>query len=103
MDSNSGNSSNSNGGNGAEHKRRVRYSGTHPKSFKEKYKELQPEKYAEDVEKVIQRGATPAGMHISICVKEILELLQIKSGEVGLDATLGHGGHTQEMLKCLEG
>ncbi|MEG2081687.1 MAG: 16S rRNA (cytosine(1402)-N(4))-methyltransferase RsmH [Oscillospiraceae bacterium] len=86
-----------------EHKRRVRYSGTHPKSYQEKYKELQPEKYAEDVEKVIQRGATPAGMHISICVKEILDFLQIKSGQQGLDATLGHGGHTQEMLKCLEG
>ena len=26
------------------HKRRVRYSGTHPKTFKEKYKEMQPEK-----------------------------------------------------------
>ena len=28
------------------HKRRIRYKGTHPKTFKEKYKELQPEKYA---------------------------------------------------------
>ena len=27
------------------HKRRVRYSGTHPKTYKEKYKEHQPEKY----------------------------------------------------------
>lgn len=84
-----------------EHKRRVRYSGTHPKTFQEKYKELQPEKYAEDVEKVIQRGSTPAGMHRPICVKEILEFLQITPGQVGLDATLGYGGHTLEMLKCL--
>ena len=29
------------------HKRRVRYSGTHPKTYKEKYKEHQPEKYAD--------------------------------------------------------
>ena len=85
-----------------EHKRRVRYQGTHPKKYKEKYKELQPEKFADTVAKVIQKGSTPAGMHISICVKEILEFLQIKPGQIGVDATLGYGGHTVEMLKCLE-
>lgn len=85
------------------HKRRVRYSGTHPKHFSEKYKEHQPEKYGDIVEKVIRKGGTPAGMHISICVKEILEFLQIQPGQQGLDATLGYGGHTLEMLKCLKG
>jgi 16S rRNA (cytosine1402-N4)-methyltransferase len=84
------------------HKRRTRYKGTHPKNYKEKYKELQPEKYADDVAKIIQKGNTPAGMHISICVKEILEFLQIKPGQTGLDATLGYGGHTLQMLKCLD-
>lgn len=84
------------------HKRRVRYQGTHPKSFKEKYKELQPEKYADTVNKIIEKGNTPAGMHISICVKEILELLEVKPGQTGLDATLGYGGHTLELLKCLD-
>lgn len=84
-----------------EHKRRVRYSGTHPKKYSEKYKELQPEKYADTISKVIQKGSTPAGMHISICVKEILDFLQIQPGQQGLDATLGYGGHTLEMLKCL--
>lgn len=83
------------------HQRRVRYKGTHPKSYKEKYKELQPEKYAGTVAKLIQKGNTPAGMHRSICVKEILEILQITPGQTGLDATLGYGGHTLEMLKCL--
>ena len=86
-----------------EHKRRVRYKGTHPRSYKEKYKELQPEKYQADVEKIIQSGKTPAGMHISIMVDEILEVLQIKPGQVGLDATLGYGGHTRRMLEKLEG
>ncbi len=81
--------------------RRVRYKGTHPKSFKEKYKELQPEKYAEDVEKIMQKGYTPAGMHRSICVNEIMEVLKIVPGETGLDATLGYGGHSAEMLKRL--
>lgn len=85
-----------------QHKRRVRYNGTHPRNFNEKYKELQPEKYAETVEKIIQKGNTPAGMHISIMVEEILNFLLIKPGEIGLDATLGYGGHTSAMLKCLE-
>ncbi len=85
-----------------EHQRRIRYKGTHPKTFKEKYKELQPEHYADDVTKIIQKGRTPAGMHLPICVKEILEFLQITPGQTGLDATLGYGGHTLEMLKCLD-
>lgn len=84
------------------HKRRVRYSGTHPKSFKEKYKEHQPEKYSDAVAKVIQKGSTPAGMHRSICVHEILDFLQVQPGQTGLDATLGYGGHTLEILKCLD-
>ena len=83
------------------HQRRPRYRGTHPKAFKDKYKELQPELYADVVEKVIQKGNTPAGTHRPICVKEILEFLQITPGQTGLDATLGYGGHTLEMLKCL--
>ena len=84
------------------HKRRVRYKGTHPRNFNEKYKELQPEKYTDTVEKIIKKGNTPAGMHISIMVKEILGFLNIKPGQIGLDATLGYGGHTSAMLKCLE-
>ena len=85
-----------------QHKRRVRYSGAYPKNYREKYKELQPEKYGDTISKVIRKGSTPAGMHISICVEEILEFLQIQPGQKGLDATLGYGGHTLEMLKCLK-
>ena len=83
------------------HKRRVRYKGKYPKKFEEKYKELQPEKYKDTIEHVIQKGNTPAGMHISIMVKEILEFLNIQPGETGFDATLGYGGHTKAMLQCL--
>lgn len=86
-----------------QHKRRVRYRGTHPRTYKEKYKELEPHKYADTIEKVIKKGSTPAGMHLSICVREILDFLQIQPGQKGLDATLGYGGHTLEMLKCLDG
>ena len=86
-----------------EHKRRVRYKGTHPRSYKEKYKELNPEKYQDDVAKIMQGGKTPAGMHISIMVDEILEFLQIQPGQIGLDATLGYGGHSRCMLEQLQG
>ena len=86
-----------------QHKRRVRYKGTHPRKFEEKYKELNPQKYQGDVEKIIQSGKTPAGMHISIMVKEILDFLQIKPGQIGLDATLGYGGHTRKMMEQLQG
>ena len=86
-----------------EHKRRVRYKGTHPRTFEEKYKEHDPERYADTVAKVISKGSTPAGMHISIMVKEILDFLQIQPGQKGLDATLGYGGHTRKMLEQLGG
>ena len=86
-----------------QHKRRKRYKGTHPRKFSEKYKELNPEKYQDDVKKIIGQGKTPAGMHISIMVKEILDFLQIQPGQVGYDATLGYGGHTRRMLECLQG
>lgn len=85
------------------HKRRKRYSGTHPRTYAEKYKEHNPEKYKETIEKVIAKGSTPAGMHISIMVDEILDFLEIKPGQKGLDVTLGYGGHTSKMLEKLEG
>ena len=84
------------------HKRRKRYKGTHPKTYAEKYKELEPEKYKETIEKIIQKGSTPAGMHRPIMVDEIMDFLEIKPGQVGLDATLGYGGHTQEILSRLD-
>ncbi len=85
------------------HKRRVRYKGKYPKKFEEKYKELQPEKYKDTIAHVIEKGNTPAGMHISIMVDEILDFLQIQPGQTGFDATLGYGGHTKAMLEKLEG
>ena len=86
-----------------EHKRRVRYNGKYPRKFEEKYKELQPDKYKDTVAHVISKGNTPAGMHISIMVNEILDVLDIKPGQTGFDATLGYGGHTRAMLEKLEG
>lgn len=80
------------------HKRRVRYKGTHPRKYSEKYKELNPESYPDEVEKVKQRGQTPAGMHLPVCVEEICNVLELKSGLSGIDSTLGYGGHSSAIL-----
>jgi 16S rRNA (cytosine1402-N4)-methyltransferase len=80
------------------HHRRVRYRGTHPRRFAEKYKELNAEKYTQEIEKVLSSGKTPAGSHRSICVQEILTVLDPQPGQTGLDATLGFGGHARELL-----
>jgi 16S rRNA (cytosine1402-N4)-methyltransferase len=79
--------------------RRVRYSGKNPRRFDQKYKELHPEKFPEVVAKVIASGKTPAGMHRPICVEEILEVFRPRPGEIVVDATLGFGGHAEEILK----
>lgn len=86
-----------------EHVRRVRYSGKYPKKYEEKYKELNPDKYKDIAEHVKAKGNTPAGTHISIMVDEILEFLDIKPGQRGLDCTFGYGGHSSKMLEKLEG
>lgn len=83
------------------HKRRERYSGKHPRSFDLKYKELDPAKYAAQIEHIIAKGLTPAGTHRPICVDEILKILDPKPGEVAFDATLGYGGHTARLLPRL--
>ncbi len=83
------------------HTRRKRYRGTHPRKFAEKYKELTPQNYATDIDKVIARGQTPAGMHRPICVDEILTILNPQPGDVALDATLGFGGHSSALLPRL--
>lgn len=84
-----------------ERRRRPRYRGTHPRAFQEKYKELQPERYADEVEKVMARGDTPAGSHRPIMVAEILEVLHPQPGDIAVDGTLGYGGHTRALLRTV--
>ncbi len=80
------------------HKRRKRYSGKNPRRFEEKYKERDPRRYADTVAKVIASGKTPAGTHRPIMVVEILEALAPEPGDIAVDCTLGHGGHSQEII-----
>jgi len=84
------------------HKRRPRYRGTHPRTFQQKYKELDPDRYAADVSKVLASGKTPAGMHLPIMLGEVIEHARPKPGEIAIDCTLGGGGHARAMLDRLQ-
>jgi 16S rRNA (cytosine1402-N4)-methyltransferase len=82
--------------------RRPRYRGRNPRRFAEKYKELQPERYADEAAKVLAEGRTPAGTHRPILVREILEVLAPRPGDVAVDCTLGWGGHARELLAAVQ-
>jgi 16S rRNA (cytosine1402-N4)-methyltransferase len=79
-------------------KRRPRYPGRNPRRFEDKYKERDPDRYPETVEKVKASGKTPAGTHRPVLVTEVLRVLNPRPGEFGVDATLGWGGHAEELL-----
>ena len=83
-------------------KRRPRYAGKNPRTFAGKYKEHAPERYAEDVEKVLASGKTPAGTHRPIMVREIIVVLAPQPGETVVDGTLGYGGHAREILAAIQ-
>jgi 16S rRNA (cytosine1402-N4)-methyltransferase len=84
------------------HQRRPRYAGRNPRKFEDKYKERDPQRHPDTVEKVIASGKTPAGTHRPILVAEILEVLAPLPGKVAVDCTLGYGGHAQEILKRIQ-
>lgn len=89
------------GGEADRPKRRVRYSGTHPRRFEEKYKELAPAEFPDEIQKVKARGATPAGTHRPIMLEEITQALSPLTGALVLDCTLGFGGHAEELAKAM--
>jgi 16S rRNA (cytosine1402-N4)-methyltransferase len=86
----------------AKPRRRPRYPGKNPRRFGEKYKERNPDKYPDTIQKVLASGKTPAGTHRPICVREILEVLAPRPGEIVVDATLGYGGHAMEILRRIQ-
>ena len=82
--------------------RRPRYPGKNPRRFDEKYKELNPERYAAEVQKILASGKTPAGMHRPIMVDEVLDCLRPAAGNIAVDCTLGGGGHAQAILERIQ-
>lgn len=80
------------------HRRRPRYRGTHPRNYQERYKEHSPEQYPQEAQHIQAKGNTLAGSHRPIMVDEILAFLDPQPGQLFLDATLGYGGHTKELL-----
>jgi 16S rRNA (cytosine1402-N4)-methyltransferase len=84
------------------HRRRPRYPGKNPRGFHDKYKELNPERYASDVQKILASGKTLAGTHRPIMVDEVLRCLQPAAGDVAVDCTLGGGGHAQAILERVQ-
>jgi 16S rRNA (cytosine1402-N4)-methyltransferase len=83
-------------------KRRRRYPGRNPREFHDKYKELNPEQYPTEIQKVRASGKTPAGMHVPIMLDEVLGCLRPSPGEVAVDCTLGGGGHGRAILERLQ-
>ncbi len=83
--------------------RRPRYGGSNPRRFEQKYKEHDGGRYPETVAKVIASGKTPAGTHLPIMMEECLAALGLREGSIGVDATLGYGGHAAGILKRITG
>lgn len=81
------------------HRRRPRYSGTHPKRFEDKYKELDIDSHPDLLAHLRDKGKTPAGTHIPILVQEVMDCLHPAAGAVVADCTLGYGGHAAEFCR----
>jgi 16S rRNA (cytosine1402-N4)-methyltransferase len=84
------------------HKRRPRYAGKNPRRFHEKYKELNPDRYRDEVRKILDSGKTPAGMHRAIMIDEVLAALAPAPGNLAVDCTLGFGGHARAILERIQ-
>ena len=80
-------------------RRRPRYSGTHPKSYREKYKEHDIAAHPELLDHLRAKGKTPAGTHVPVLTEEVLACLTPGPGEVVADCTVGYGGHATEFMK----
>ncbi len=82
--------------------RRQRYKGKNPRRFEDKYKEHQPDRYADTVAKVRASGKTPAGQHVPVMLTEIMTVLAPQAGERAVDCTLGYGGHAETLLRAVQ-
>ncbi len=82
----------------APRRRRTRYSGTHPRRFEQRYKELDQTADSEMHAHVRTQGRTPAGAHVPVLVEEVIAALRSVPGDVVADCTIGYGGHAREFI-----
>ncbi len=90
-----------NSSNDEQHRRRPRYSGTHPKNYKQKYKEHNITAHPDLKAHLRAKGKTPAGSHIPVLAEEVLGCLKPRPGQVVADCTIGYGGHALEFIKVI--
>jgi 16S rRNA (cytosine1402-N4)-methyltransferase len=83
----------------AKRPRRPRYRGTHPREFRDKYKEHDLDAHPEIGLHLRAKGKTPAGSHVSVMTREVLACLHPTPGEIVVDCTLGYGGHAREFAQ----
>jgi 16S rRNA (cytosine1402-N4)-methyltransferase len=81
--------------------RRARYSGTHPRSYRQKYKEHNIAAYPDIKAHLRAKGKTPAGTHIPVLTEEVLAYLKPRPGQVVADCTVGYGGHAEQFIKLI--
>lgn len=79
--------------------RRARYRGTHPRDFRDKYKEHNLDTYPEIETHLRAKGKTPAGSHVPVMTEQVLASLKPAPGEIVVDCTVGYGGHALEFAK----
>ena len=79
--------------------RRPRYSGTHPKSYAQKYKEHNLAAYPQIEAHLRAKGNTPAGTHVPVLVEDVMACLRPGPGNIVVDCTVGYGGHASEFLR----
>jgi len=85
---------------GGKPRRRQRYSGSHPRRFEHRYKELAGD--AEMIRHVRERRRTPAGAHVPVLLAEVIDALAPRPGQVVADCTLGYGAHAAALAGAVQ-
>lgn len=81
-------------------RRRQRYPGSRPRRFEHRNKA--PAGDAGLIHRVRGHRRTPAGMHVPVLLREVIDALAPRPGEVVADCTLGYGGHAAALARAVQ-